>query len=305
MRRRPDDSVDPLDLLLDTVCNLFAVMIFIAIFAAILVGPPTEIPEGQRQITVAETVEPTDAMEPPAETIVEIPDPDLAEIDHLLQNAGDELARRLAMIAKLERNIESMQAAEDNGAGILTETQAEITTLKEDIEATRTITQVPMRTPRKGERPDAIPVSIFLSGESVFIPTDFRGWNLEPTPKNEWWKYMSATRFLDRFLIRTRSTATRRKDGSFRRSLMFRDGQGISATDIRTLRSDQDWREQIDSLIPEKHLVYVSVRPDSFAAFGIVRSELARLGFNYDVYIELQTGPVTIEEWIIGVPTSQ
>lgn len=305
MRRRPDESVDPLDLLLDTVCNLFAVIIFIAIFAAILVEPPTEIPKGPGQIDVAETVEPTDELRGTAVEIIEIPDPDLAIIDHTLQAAKDELARRRAMISKLEQNLKDLKTLDENGADILTETQVEIATLKEDIEATRTITQVPMRTPRRGERPDALPVSIFLSGDSVFIPTDFRGWNLEATPENEWWKYMAAPRFLDRFLIRRRSTATRRKDGSIQRRFVFRDGQGISATDLRTLRDDETWQEQIKSLIPGKHVVYVSVRPDSFAAFGIVRSELARLGFDYDVRIELQTGPVITEDWIVGVPTSQ
>ena len=305
MKRRSDESVDPLDLLLDTVCNLFAVMIFIAIFAAILVEPPTEIPENQGQITIAETIKPTDAPTKPSKEIIEIPDPDLAEIDRVLEVAGDELERRRTMISRLEQNLKNLKSADDNGADILLDTQIEIATLKEDIEATRTITQVPMRTPRRGEQPDAIPVSIFLSDDSVFIPTDFRGWNLEATPENEWWKYMSAPQFLDHFLIRNRSTVSRRKDGSIHRRLMFRDGRGISATNLRALRDDEIWREQISSLIPGKHLVYLAVRPDSFAAFGIVRSELARQGFDYDVYIELQTGQMTTEEWIIGVPTSQ
>ncbi|MDB4633060.1 hypothetical protein OAR33_00225 [bacterium] len=302
MKRRSDESLDPLDLLLDTVCNLFAVMIFIAIFAAILVEPPspdTPAPLGPN-ITAM-----TDTEDPAAERVISVPDPELVEADLNLRLAEEELSRRIETIERLETSIHALASGTRSDEDLARDSNARIESLQAEIEATRSITEVPMRTPREAARADAIPTSIFLIDGRVFLPNDFRGWKDEAVPSNEWLKYMGKSRLAPDFLLPNRSDVARRDDGSVIRRLFFRLDAGIRADTVGALRANPTWRSQIGGLIPGKHLIYINVLPDSFEEFGVVRSELARLGFDYNVSITLQDPPLLEETWVIGIPTGQ
>ncbi len=302
MKRRSDDSIDPLDLLLDTVCNLFAVMIFIAIFAAILVEPPSPDTTATEGVSIAVIDETED---PVPERLISVPDPALAEADLKLRLAEDELAQRLATIERLESSIQALASGTRSDEELARDSDARIQSLQTEIEATRSIMKVPMRTPREAARADAIPTSIFLIDGGVFLPNDFRGWKDETHPSNEWMKYMGKSRLAPDFLLPKRSDVIQRDDGSVLRRLHFRPDAGIPANSPMSLRDDPTWRSQIGGLIPGKHLIYINVLPDSFEEFGVVRSELARLGFDYNVSITLQDPPLLDETWVIGIPTGQ
>lgn len=210
MKRRSDESIDPLDLLLDTVCNLFAVMIFIAIFAAILVEPPSPDTTATEGVSIAVTDE-TEA--PAPERLISVPDPALAEADLKLRLAENELTERLATIERLESSIQALASGTRSDEELARDSDARIQSLQTEIEATRSITKVPMRTPREAARADAIPTSIFLIDGGVFLPNDFRGWKDETHPSNEWMKYMGKSRLAPDFLLPKRSDVIQREIG--------------------------------------------------------------------------------------------
>ena len=101
-RRRNETTNDALDLLLDTVCNLFGVVIFVAILAAILVGPP-------------ELKEPDSAM---AESEVEVvviyeTDPRLLQADRQIASGNLEISRRQDRLAQLRSDHEGLGSLPD------------------------------------------------------------------------------------------------------------------------------------------------------------------------------------------------
>ena len=305
MKRRPDESVDPLDLLLDTVCNLFAVIIFIAIFAAILVKPGTRADQDVPVEATRPGTSETRPFDPPVTEIIEIEDPRIAEVDEQIAEARREIEARRRMIHRLEEAVMQARLKDDKGTDTISSMQEEVETLEQLIEATEAITSVPMRTPRQGEQAEAIPAALYVHDGKVYIVNDYRGWSREEDPGSRWWKYMGPERFADRMVVRSSSSAERLEDGRVRRRLRLRPDGGLSAEDPLSLRNHPEWRMQLGSLIPGRHIVYVTVTPDSFEEFGVVRSELAAMGISYDVFISVKDSPVIDETWIVGTPTTQ
>lgn len=305
MKRRPDESIDPLDLFLDTVCNLFAVIIFIAIFAAVLVKPGTRAQDAVSVNNQIQGDSQSDSFNPPIIELIEIESPEIAEIDEQIVGAEQELEARSRMRRRLEAAIKQARGRDRSESGTLASMQAEVESLEARVEATQSISSVPMRTPRKGEQAEAIPAALYVHAGKVYIANDYRGWGNEQEPESNWWKYMGPTRFADDMVVRSSSSATRQRDGTVRRRLRLRPDGGLALKDPIALRNDPEWRDQIGGLLPGSHIVYITVTPDSFAEFGVVRSELTRLGISYDVFISVNDSPVIDETWVVGTPTTQ
>ncbi len=300
MKRRTEESVDPLDLLLDTVCNLFAVIIFIAVFAAILVEP---IREPSTSGTPGPTI--TKETDQPHVVAFDVMDPELAEADIVIEDLKAELARRQESLETLERLHDRLKDSSDNVTKIRESLDADTALLEDRIKHTETTLQVPMRTPRQDTQREAIPVSMYLWRDRVHLVHDFRGWAAEKEPRDCWMKYMGESKLDSAFVRRGGSWIREQPDGSFRFHIVLRPDGGLVATDPSQLASNRRWVRSVSSLIPGKHIVYLSVRQDSFAAFAVVRSELARLGIGYDVFIEPGDDGVFDTTWITGLPTTQ
>lgn len=299
MRRRPDDSIDPLDLLLDTVCNLFAVIIFIAVFAAILVDPVRE--NSPRHPGPVETED----RQPERVVTIAIEDSSLAEADASIAELRAELDARRSAVDLLE----SLEARIVERSGDVSDLQSSLTadaeSLEDRLKDVTAVQKVPMRTPRRDTQRDAIPVSLYLWRDRLYLAHDFRGWSAESDPDRAWLTYMGEDR-LDPAMVRRNGSSIRSlPDGSLQFQLTMRRDGGIPIKDPESLRQDPRWHAGIGGLIRGRHIIYISVRQDAFAAFGVVRSELARLGFGYDVFISPGDDGVFETIWVTGLPTTQ
>lgn len=299
MRRRADDAVDPLDLLLDTVCNLFAVIIFIAVLAAIMVEPVRDGPDGVG--TGGGVLD----LEPATRVLIEVPDPSLAEADLSIESMRLELEQRLASIQMLEELDSKLDAETADLASFVATLQRDAEAIERQVRDRSAAATVPMRTPRRDTQRDAMPVAMYLWRDRLFLAHDFRGWAGERDPSQAWLKYMGEERLDPRVVRRGSSSVRDAPDGTRRYRIDLRSDGGIPAASPEALRGDRQWLEGVGGLIPGVHTVYLSVRQDAFAAFGVVRSELARLGIGYDVFIEPGHDGVFETVWVTGLPTTQ
>lgn len=300
MRRRGDDAVDPLDLLLDTVCNLLAVLIFIAVLAAIMVEPVRDDAPDTAPAIVPEAVAPS-----PRVVRFEIDDPSLAEADLAIVDLQAELERQRASIDLLEELDRRFQESTGDLAELESSLESDAAALSARLEDRSAATQVPMRTPRRDSQRDAIPVAIYLWRDQVFLAHDFRGWAADDDPSEAWLRYMGEERLDPRVVRRDRSSIRDTPNGERRYRIHLREDGGIAAGSPAALRGDPRWRDAIAGLIPGRHIVYLSVRQDAFTAFGAVRSELARAGLGYDVFIEPGEDGRFETVWVTGLPTTQ
>jgi len=306
MKRRREEADDGLDLLLDTICNMFGTIIFVALIAALLAltstkGSPEPSlvagdPDGERQLALlaarAEELERELATMPAAAD----GDADSA--------AAERVAAALGEIARREELIERYGEAVAAVSGDLAQIGAQLAPLREEVarvesalESARRAKDRTMRTPLERELELRL-YTIVVWEDRLYPVCDWSNRNPDTCALFEQWD--------DRYAV----AADSRLEGScrglngagFTRTIPLRAGAGIPVTDTESLLRDARFQQLLASLDPVEDMVLLDVAPDSFDSFNAVKEALLGAGFNYTLSACTAPLPRYRDRWIPGTP---
>lgn len=296
MRRREDES-DGLDLLLDAICNIFGLFIFVAMLVALLVSvrgteaKPDEAPPATEAL-VSSSASEIESLE------ARIASFDLASLEaedeaieggrESLEAAELELLRREASLEAIRSRLAELEQRREARGEDRPKLEAEIRRLEEEIASVRETRDVTVRTPRRRELSGRVPAQLVLWRGRAYLLND---WSMpDAHPCDSW------TTWNDQAVDAARSEAIIhycwRAGGQHidRAAYLRRDG-GVEVPEggAAVLERSREWRRSLAGLDPSRHVVSIKADADSFEAFAAVRAALARRGFLYDV------APVRIE----------
>ncbi|MBI1303416.1 MAG: hypothetical protein GC172_06475 [Phycisphaera sp.] len=306
MKGRRSDSDDSLDLLLDTICNMFGTIIFVALIAALLAltstkGSPEPSlvagdPDGERQMALlaarAEELERELSALPAAAEVTE--DSDAAE---RVAEALGEIARREELI---DRYSEAVAAVTDDLADIgaqVAPLREEVARLESSLDGARRAKDRTMRTPL--ERALELRIYTVVVWEDRLYPVcDWSNGTPDTCARFEQWD--------DRYVVAAGSSLDGDCRGmnatGFTRTIPLRQGAGIPITDTPSLLADPRFQELLAALDPSEDMVLLDVAPDSFDSFNAVKEALLGAGFNYTLSACTAPLPRYRDRWIPGTP---
>jgi hypothetical protein len=306
MKGRRGDSDDSLDLLLDTICNMFGTIIFVALIAALLAltstkGSPepslvTGDPDGERQLALlaarAEELERELSALPAAAEATE----DSAAAERVAEALG-EIARREELI---DRYSEAVAAVTDDLADIgaqVAPLREEVARLESALDGARRAKDRTMRTPL--ERALELRLySIVIWEDRLYPLCDWSNGTPDTCARFEQWD--------DRYVVAAASSLDGDCRGmnasGFTRTIPLRQGAGIPIADTASLLADPRFREMLAALDPSEDMVLLDVAPDSFDSFNAVKEALLGAGFNYTLSACTAPLPRYRDRWIPGTP---
>lgn len=309
------ESGDSLELLLDVICNLFGAIIFIALLTALLVraGGRPEPAAGESTRTPDEVIvlrAEVDALRgrlgsPEMRERLAAMGP-LAEAARRVDDARDELERRSAIAAEYERRIGELTDDSTDPEASRAELELQVARLIEEKEALRSLTERTLRTPRRRGVARTWPAQIVVADGRAYVVNDWAGGAGgamgDPCARYCRWNDDAVDLAAGPECIVHDCWA----DGSLfiERSIPLRADGGVPLRTPAMLADDPRWLRAIDGLDPRLHVISLRVAPDSFGAFAIVREDLARRGFAYDVNPTL-LDPRYQDTIIQGTPTAQ
>ena len=294
MRRRGSPQGESLDLLLDTICNMFGLFIFVAMLVALLarIGGPRIVDGGADDdrrsassdagaTAVARRISELEERIAAFEATDFERGREAVESGRVrVQQARGELASRAELIRDLEREL----AGADDMTGMLDRMvprlEADVGRLDEELRSAESVLEVALRTPRLRELAERIPVQIVISAGRIHCVNDWSDPDAHPC---EGW-----TTWNEQAVDPDRSVAIvhycwRTGGQDIERSIALRPNGGIEVSSLADLERDGRWRQVMSWLDPDRHVVSIKVAPDSFAAFAPVRASIAQRGFFYDV----------------------
>ncbi len=306
MKGRRGDSDDSLDLLLDTICNMFGTIIFVALIAALLAltstkGSPEPSlvagdPDGERQLALlaarAEELERELSALPAAAEATE----DSAAAERVAEALG-EIARREELI---DRYSEAVAAVTDDLADIgaqVAPLREEVARLESALDGARRAKDRTMRTPL--ERALELRLySIVIWEDRLYPLCDWSNGTPDTCARFEQWD--------DRYVVAAGSSLDGDCRGmnatGFTRTIPLRQGAGIPVADTASLLADPRFREMLAALDPSEDMVLLDVAPDSFDSFNAVKEALLGAGFNYTLSACTAPLPRYRDRWIPGTP---
>jgi hypothetical protein len=306
MKGRRGDSDDSLDLLLDTICNMFGTIIFVALIAALLAltstkGSPEPSlvagdPDGERQMALlaarAEELERELSALPAAAEATE----DSAAAERVAEALG-EIARREELI---DRYSEAVAAVTDDLARIgaqVAPLREEVARLESALDGARRAKDRTMRTPL--ERALELRLySIVIWEDRLYPLCDWSNGTPDTCARFEQWD--------DRYVVAAASSLDGDCRGmnasGFTRTIPLRQGAGIPIADTASLLADPRFREMLAALDPSEDMVLLDVAPDSFDSFNAVKEALLGAGFNYTLSACTAPLPRYRDRWIPGTP---
>ncbi len=298
MKRR-DEEGDGLDLLLDAICNIFGLFIFVAMLVALIVSvrgtearpddaPPTESAD---PLVAGSRLE-IEALE---SRIASFDLASLEEEDAAVEGAREaleaaelEVLRREASLEAIRTRLDELDRRQESRAEERPRLEAEIRRLEEEIASVRETRDVTVRTPRRRELSGRVPAQLVLWKGRAYLLND---WSTPEAHPCESW-----TTWNEQAVDAARSEAVihycwRAGGQHIDRAAYLRSDGGVPVPDggAAVLERSRDWRRALAGLEPSQHVVSIKADADSFEAFSTVRAALARRGFLYDV------APVRIE----------
>lgn len=306
MKRTRGDADDGLDLLLDTICNMFGTIIFVALIAALLAltstkGSPEPSlvagdPDGERQLALLAAR--AEELERELSTLPAASDGDADSA------AADRVAAALGEIARREELIERYSDAVAAVSGDLAQIGAQLAPLREEVarvesalESARRAKDRTMRTPLERELELRL-YTIVVWEDRIYPVCDWSNRNPDTCALFEQWD--------DRYAIAAGSRLEGNCRGlnaaGFTRTIPLRAGAGIPITDTESLLRDARFQQLLASLDPGEDMVLLDVAPDSFDSFNAVKEALLGAGFNYTLSACAAPLPNYRDRWIPGTP---
>jgi hypothetical protein len=300
------DRGDSLELLLDTICNMFGTIIFVALIAALLALTSTT---GRTESSLASIdVERDQQLETLVARAAELEE-ELAKLPAAggVENDPEAVERvesALGEIARREELIERYSEAVAAVTGNLKDIGAQVSPLREEIdrlqaalETARKAKDRIMRTPLEREI-DRRTYTLVIWEDRVYPVCNWANRTPDMCALFEQWD--------DRYVVR----AGCRLDGQcrglnasgFTRTIPLRSGAGILITDATSLLRDPAFREVLSTLDPTQDLVLLDVAPDSFDTFSAVKEAVLGAGFSYTLSPCHAPLPMYKDSWIPGTP---
>ncbi len=296
MRRREDEG-DGLDLLLDAICNIFGLFIFVAMLVALLVSvrgteaKPDEAPPATHAI-VSSSASEIESLEGRIASFdlasLEAEDEAIKGGRASLEAAELELLRREASLEAIRSRLAELEQRREERGEDRPKLEAEIRRLEEEIASVRETRDVTVRTPRRRELSGRVPAQLVLWRGRAYLLND---WSMpDAHPCDNW------TTWNEQAVDAARSEAIihycwRAGGQHIDRAAYLRPEGGVEVPEggAAVLERSREWRRSLAGLDPSRHVVSIKADADSFEAFAAVRAALARRGFLYDV------APVRIE----------
>ena len=296
MRRRKATFDDPLDLLLDTVCNLFGVIIFVAILAALLSGPPTEaVQVASGAVIDAETI------------VVEIENPEAARAIKSISAGQQELENRRLQALQLESILQNLKDDSYQSDKLAVQLSAELESLEIQLRAETEAKQVTLRTPRSREIAEMVPVQIVISAGQAYVVNDWSGISPQhaiPDRCDGWTAWNEEAVDVGRSNYIIHSQCWRAGGQDIERFIWLLPGGGVPIHGAASLHANPRWLREIRWFHPDHHIISLQVAPDSFEEYAAIRGDIAARGFHYDVEV-IPAGPLFHDRLMEGMTTAQ
>jgi hypothetical protein len=317
-RRASGDDLDSLNLLLDTVCNMFGVFIFSALIVAVMsLTRTTQIVESQSAPPIAAPDDP--ALSAARASVDELN----SRLDRLRTSRGRVLSERAKEASSrrdaAERELadrvrardQYRQATEDSQMFIAGLDQAipalrdDLAKLEDALRRARSIKEVEARTPLRRALEGRVPVQLVLHDDRAFVI-------------NPWWDHLGTadhpcdiwSHWNEQAVDGQRSECVvvrclRGGDVEIHRRVALREeGGGIPAKDADALAADPRWLSFLSSLDPRRHVVTIRCSPTGFRAFGPVRGSIVGRGIPYNAD-PVRLDPFYRDSIVEGTPIGQ
>jgi Skp family chaperone for outer membrane proteins len=297
---------DSLELLLDTICNMFGTIIFVALIAALLALSSTA---GRTETSLAsidvERDRQIESLQSRAaeleQELARLPAAAAMEID---PEAFERVEAALGEIDRREELIERYSDAVAAVTGNLNDIGAQVAPLREEIERLKAALETArkskdrtMRTPLEREL-DRRTFTIVIWNDRIYPVCDWSNGTPDSCARFEQWD--------DRYVF----AASCRLDGQcrglnasgFARTIPLRPDAGIPIGDAASLLRDPAFLQVLGTLDPDEDLVLLDVAPDSFDSFSAVKEAVLGAGFNYTLSACHAALPIYKDFWVPGTP---
>jgi hypothetical protein len=306
VKRRPDESDDSHELLLDTICNMFGTIIFVSLIAALLALTSTRGKtetslasidvEREQQLGAlvarAEELERDLATLPAAAGLED--DPEAVE---RVESALGEIARREELVRRYSDAVASVTGNLSDIGAQVEPLREEIDRLQSALDSARKTKDRSMRTPLERKLERRI-YTVVIWEDRMYPVCDWSNGTPDTCARFSQWD--------DRYVI----SASCRLDGScrgmnpagFTRTIPLRAGAGIPIVDAESLAREPAFQQVLAALDPADDMVLLDVAPDSFDSFSAVKEAFLGAGFNYTLSPCLANLPLYEDAWIPGMP---
>lgn len=292
MRRRDQSDPGSLDMLLDTICNIFGLLIFVAVIAAVLAQARTNTP---RHIpTVIALPEPAQA-----------PMPDAPDVD--IETLGNQIEEAIKHVDDLTNALSALAPPDNAGTIPDTDLRHQIESLEAQVKDEQDRRVVDMRLPRRRAVVGRVPVQLVVTNDRLYILNDWRGWSNLRYPQADrcrfWTTWNPDAVDVNASRIIKHEECWRAGGQDIERWAHLLPDGGI---DLSTPRGIARAKAALRVLDPRTHVASIKVTADSFDVWAPVRSVVLQRRVPYDVSpIELQSPLVFHDRIRSGTASAQ
>ncbi|RLS94923.1 MAG: hypothetical protein DWI10_03265 [Planctomycetota bacterium] len=309
MKRADDGSGESLELLLDTICNMFGTIIFVALIAALLALTSSrtvhhsseDVVASERDRVMTRLRTTADELDLELAKYPAAPDVDVdADAVERTTRALGEIKRRRDLIKQYSSALEISRTNLDLMSEQVGPLREEIERIDAALKTAESASSRKMRTPL--ERELGLNIFVIVVWQDRLYPVcDWTTRNHDPCERLRQWSA--------RFVVASQCSTPRFQcDMSgldIERRIMLREGAGIPMESAGALRANGDFTAMLATLDPTKDLIGFMVAPDSFDSFAMVKEEVLRAGFNYNVEPYEARLPLYIDSWVQGISRAQ
>ena len=282
MRRRTSHE-SSLDLLLDTICNMFGMVIFIAVLAAVLARAGGT----QRIAEAAAMGDDAAELDSIRLAIEELEANDDEIFREKWKMAAEELRQARDYADRLDISISTLeqQLADAESTISLEQMRMDIQTLKDELNELHSIRDIKLRTPRRRAIKGRVPVQVVLTGDRLYLLNDWSGWRSTRDPVGQrcvfWSTWNPQAVDADHSTFEDHGTCGFRTGGlMIDREIHLRKDGGIP---LGSPSNEAAITQLMKDLVKGKHVVSFRVTPDSFDRFHDARRLVVGQGIEYDV----------------------
>jgi hypothetical protein len=303
-KRSKEADGDSLELLLDPVCCLFGTIMFVMLIAAVIAMTRTSVAQDPRPSeapvggAMAEVVREEIAALEARLASIPIPevDQELALAEGNLEQLLAELAGRREFLKDLQEAADKLEGKLDNIDGAMSDIDRHIERLKARLAAARAQTSRKARTPYLHDiRQD--PFSVVVWQDRMYFVC-------RPIPEGRLREFASP-KFLFAWHPRHVSAGASHdisSSGVVTRRARLNAAAGIPLTSIDEVLRHSDVQEVITTLEASTWFISITVCPDSFDSWHLVKELFLNKGFEYSTLIEASPLPAFDDQWFPGTP---
>jgi hypothetical protein len=307
MSRRSEDPGESLELLLDTICNMFGTIMFVALVAALLalasrsrrVEESLSVVDAERERQIVELERRSEELESQlAQLPAPVVDERVEDAEQRLIRAFGEIERRQRLIEQYGETLASLRSNAENVDAQIEPLRAEIERLEEAFAFAEKIRNRKMRTPLEREV-DLDLYVVVLWRDRMYAVCDWSDRTIAGCDRLKQWndRYVHASRCSTKGKCGGRQT-------NLERFIPLREDRGIPVRDVAQLRSNPEFQSLLATLDPATDLISFDVAADSFDVVAVVKEAFVGAGFNYRLGVTVAPLPDFRDAWISGMPSS-